>query len=196
MKKTKQPRDSKGRYKIKINTTWFIIITCLCAGMYLQALYSQYNAWYCRNSAIMNIRPIGLPTRCPIDPIGSKKIPTLWFIGEIKAEEPTAGDLYEWARNLHPSYEASQSGIAEKIKKTFGNDWEIALKIAQCESGLNPKAKNKNSSARGIYQIMQSWHRIDEKWLLNEDINIAIAKQLYDEQGWNPWNASKSCWSK
>lgn len=84
--------------------------------------------------------------------------------------------------------------IEDKIRTTFKEDPETAVRIAKCESGLNPKAKNKTSSARGLFQVMQSWHRINEKWLLNEDINIQVAYQLWQEQGWNPWEASRHCW--
>lgn len=86
--------------------------------------------------------------------------------------------------------------IEDKIRATFTEDPETAVRVAKCESGLNPKAKNKTSSARGLFQIMQSWHKVSEKWLLNEDINIAIAHQLWHEQGWVPWEASRHCWGE
>lgn len=84
--------------------------------------------------------------------------------------------------------------IEDKIRARFGDEAEVALKVAFCESSMNPKAKNSTSSARGLFQIMQSWHKINEKWLLNEDINIEVAYQLWSEQGWTPWEASAHCW--
>lgn len=84
--------------------------------------------------------------------------------------------------------------VEQKIRATFKEDPETAVKVAKCESGLRPDAKNPNSSARGVFQIMQSWHRINEKWLLNEDVNIQVAYQLWQEQGWTPWEASRNCW--
>jgi hypothetical protein len=86
------------------------------------------------------------------------------------------------------------SSVEEKIQQVFGKDAKTAIKIAKCESGLNPKAVNKTSSARGLFQIMQSWHKIDQKWLFNEDINIEVAHQLFLEQGFGPWKASEHCW--
>ncbi len=88
--------------------------------------------------------------------------------------------------------------IEDKIKAKFGKDGDLAVKVATCESGLNPKAKNKTSSARGLFQIMQSWHKINEKWLLNPDINIEVAYKLYQESGnsFSPhWDASAHCWN-
>lgn len=89
---------------------------------------------------------------------------------------------------------ANPQTIEEKIAVVFGEDAEQAIKVARCESGLNPKAVNKASSARGLFQIMQSWHKIDQKWLFDPEINIRVAYKLWTEQGWTPWEASKSCW--
>ena len=89
--------------------------------------------------------------------------------------------------------------IEDKIRAVFGKDGDLAVRVAKCESGLNPKAKNSTSSARGLFQIMQSWHKIDQKWLFNEDVNIQVAYKLYQESGnsFSPhWDASKHCWSK
>lgn len=85
------------------------------------------------------------------------------------------------------------SPIEDQILAAFGAEGDIALKVARCESGLNPKAINKTSSARGLFQIMQSWHRIDQKWLFDPVINIQVAKKLWSEQGWEPWRASNKC---
>ena len=86
--------------------------------------------------------------------------------------------------------------IEDKIRARFGQEADVALRVAFCESSMNPRAKNSTSSARGLFQIMQSWHRINEKWLFNEDVNIEVAYQLWTEQGWTPWEASRHCWEK
>lgn len=84
----------------------------------------------------------------------------------------------------------------EVIKFVFGKDAPLMTKIAKCESGLNPNAKNKTSTARGLFQVMSSVHGVQEKWLYNPMVNALIAKQLYDRQGTTPWNSSMGCWSK
>lgn len=86
--------------------------------------------------------------------------------------------------------------IKNEIKEVFGADSELALRVVKCESGFNPNARNKVSSARGLFQIMASVHGVNEKWLYNPSVNIRIAKQLFDRQGWTPWEASRHCWSK
>lgn len=85
------------------------------------------------------------------------------------------------------------SPIEDQIRAAFGAEGDIAVKVARCESHLNPKAVNKSSSARGLFQIMQSWHKIDQKWLFDPVINIQVAHKLYQEQGWTPWAASNHC---
>jgi hypothetical protein len=84
----------------------------------------------------------------------------------------------------------------EIIRSIFGSEAETALKVAKCESGMNEKARNKTSTARGLFQIMASIHGVKEKWLYDPMINTMIAKSLYDASGWNPWESSRSCWDK
>jgi hypothetical protein len=86
--------------------------------------------------------------------------------------------------------------VEQKIRAKFGPDADLMLKIATCESGLFPGAKNKTSSATGVFQVMSSAHGVRRDWLTDEDINIAIAKHLFDASGTNPWEESKHCWSK
>ena len=97
-----------------------------------------------------------------------------------------------------PVFEVPQSP-KEIICAVFTDNCEEALRVANCESGLNPTAANKTSSARGLFQVMQSWHKIDQKWLFHPYINTLVAKKLYDESGgsFSPhWNASRHCWGK
>jgi hypothetical protein len=84
--------------------------------------------------------------------------------------------------------------VEEEIRSVFGKDAPIMLKVAKCESGMNPKSKNKESTATGVFQIMASVHGVRRDWLTNQHINIQIAKALFDSSGLNPWNASRSCW--
>ena len=80
------------------------------------------------------------------------------------------------------------------IKKTFPEDAYTAIKIAQCESGLNQNAYNPNNNNgsvdRSIFQI-NSVHdaRLEElgldPWRVED--NIEFARMLYDESGWSPW---------
>lgn len=73
--------------------------------------------------------------------------------------------------------------------------------IAMCESGLNPRAQNPESTASGILQF------IDGTWRSNGggrfsshakgatvEQQFQVAAKVFREQGLRPWDASKHCW--
>jgi len=84
----------------------------------------------------------------------------------------------------------SKGNIEELIAYYFKGDSEDALLIAQCESGLNPKAFNptNNSNDRGIFQISTKWHpEVSDECGFDEECNIREAKRIFDESGWEAW---------
>jgi len=95
--------------------------------------------------------------------------------------------------------------IEQIIAEEWGADAEIGKKIAFCESSYNPEAKNKNSSATGLFQIIKSTWEANRK-RMNADTNLDLrldarenaktAYFLYKQQGGNPWKSSQHCWSK
>lgn len=71
---------------------------------------------------------------------------------------------------------------------------DTALYIASRESGCNPNAKNPNSSASGVFQI------VNGTWLYWSDrcgyagasafdaaANVAVAACMVEAEGWGPW---------
>lgn len=83
-----------------------------------------------------------------------------------------------------------QESVTDKITSVFKDHAPDAILIAQCESGLNPNAINNSNSNgstdTGLFQI-NSIHNIPQRYLLNPDINIQVAYQLFQQQGWSPW---------
>jgi Transglycosylase SLT domain len=58
------------------------------------------------------------------------------------------------------------------------------------ESGGNPDARNSSSDAAGLMQVMPSWashfgYGYDD--LFNPAINLWVARQILDQQGWWAW---------
>lgn len=120
--------------------------------------------------------------------------PQVSFVSPIDEAWALEGEG-DWAGP--PSLREPITDIEKEIHEVFGEEWEKALKIFECESGLNPKAINKSNSNgtidSGLAQI-NSVHGIRAKWLKNPSISIRVAKQLYDEQGgWGAWYSSYSC---
>lgn len=71
---------------------------------------------------------------------------------------------------------------------------DLMLAVMDCESGGDPNAKNPYSTASGLYQILDFWHK---KWAGNYFdpwVNAATAYQIWLSQGIGAWNASRSCW--
>lgn len=72
------------------------------------------------------------------------------------------------------------------------------IRIARAESSLNPLAKNRNSTASGLFQVIAStWYHYDcvgDKWDFED--NIRCAYKLYQKSGFQPWNASKAVWNR
>jgi len=85
--------------------------------------------------------------------------------------------------------------IPEMIQRYFPDD-PIMLKIAQCESELFPTAKNPNSSAKGIFQIINgTWQHFKcEGDVLNAEDNIKCGVKILKGQGLAAWQESASCW--
>lgn len=115
-----------------------------------------------------------------------------WYVNERTQTEGVL-DAIKTASTDNTSEEA----IEYEIRRTFGDNGDLMVRVARCESSLRPEVENSqpNSSATGIFQILANTHNVDKRWLKNYKVNIAIAKQMFDQQGVRPWEASRHCWS-
>lgn len=98
------------------------------------------------------------------------------IVYEAQAEEPE-----EILIELIPE----EKSIEQKIRDTFPEDPDRAVKIAKCESGLNPKAVSPTND-HGLMQINKSAHKVEGD-IYDVDTNLQFARKLYDESGWKPW---------
>ena len=84
-----------------------------------------------------------------------------------------------------------------KIRVEF-QDAPVMLAIARAESEYNPLADNPDSTASGVFQILNgTWTDYGctgNVW--DEDDNIDCARIIYDESGTRPWDASKDKWGQ
>lgn len=91
---------------------------------------------------------------------------------------------------------AHKDGVIAVIKKVWGKDARVGIAISQCESGFRPDAENTNTNGtkdEGPFQI-NTVHKMPE--MKTVTANVLYAYQMYKEQGTNPWNSSKHCWSQ
>ncbi len=93
----------------------------------------------------------------------------------------------------------------ENIKSSIKNiaieekiDAELACRVAQCESGLNIKAKRINTSTsidRGLYQWNNYYHpKITDEMAYNPETACRLFCQAVRNGKLSWWNASRSCW--
>jgi hypothetical protein len=84
--------------------------------------------------------------------------------------------------------------------REIGVNMELLERIIFCESGYDTLAKNPNSTARGLFQIVRSSELFCEKGLGRElnmfdsEDNISCAFYLLQHGGLSHWEESKYCW--
>lgn len=70
------------------------------------------------------------------------------------------------------------------------------LRIAIAESKLDPLAKNPDSSAKGLFQILDGTWKVYECQgdVYNPYDNIECARKIYEDSGTSAWAASRENW--
>ena len=101
--------------------------------------------------------------------------------------------------NISPT-KAQIEEMVTSTAKEFNIDPELFLRIAKCESGLKKNGKNPRSTARGIFQFLNStfftYAKAYELPLIKDDpeIQAELAARMIADGGLNHWSASKNCW--
>ena len=87
----------------------------------------------------------------------------------------------------------------------YGVDYRLALAIATCESHVKPRAKNPNSTAKGLFQFLDSsweyygllkWGTLEGRDVYDYGDNAELAVWLMARHGTRDWLASEHCWSR
>lgn len=103
-------------------------------------------------------------------------------------------------KNKDPESTASIETMIRFVCKSEGVDAELALKVAKCESALNPKATNTNTDGsidRGLFQINSKWHpEVTEEQAFDPIFSTKFFCQAFKNGNLKWWNATQSCWDK
>ena len=86
-------------------------------------------------------------------------------------------------------------GLIRHYSSELGADLTLALNIAWCESHMDYDAKNPTSSAKGIYQFVDStFNKYCEGDPLNPKDNIKCGVKLQAQKLYGHWSESVNCW--
>jgi hypothetical protein len=110
----------------------------------------------------------------------------------LAAAQPPADPAPEPA----PAPVAAPTGggsVEDAIATYFGDVYDKAIRVARCESGLDPSAVSAGGGNWGLFQINKVHQGLVESmgysWdqILDPYVNAAVARHIYDGSGWGPW---------
>jgi len=108
--------------------------------------------------------------------------------------------IYDEIKTLRPAGVKVKT-VEEQIRdiaRDEGVDPDLAVRVAKCESGLNPSAVNKNidgSIDRGLYQWNSKWHpEITDKCAFDIECSTRAFCKAFKEGHLSWWAATKKCW--
>jgi hypothetical protein len=123
-----------------------------------------------------------------------------------KAAEEAAKRKAEQTRVLavRPAVNYGDGEIQQIIRNAaakYSVDANLLLGIAKCESGFNPAAKNRNSTASGLFQFIRgTWAGTPQGRqgisVFDAQANAEAAAWKISQGGLSAWNASKRCWAR
>jgi hypothetical protein len=97
----------------------------------------------------------------------------------------------------------AQPTVEEQIRtiaKQNGVDPDLAVRVAKCESNLNPQAINinvDNSEDRGLFQINNKYHPgVTSAQAFDITFSTQFFCTAFKAGNLSWWNASKKCWEK
>jgi hypothetical protein len=87
--------------------------------------------------------------------------------------------------------------VKADIRKAWGGDDDKAISVADCESGLNPKAASPHEINLGLWQMRkETWKSYggpgDDPRDASALVQTQVAWRLYSSQGWGPWGGCAS----
>lgn len=99
-----------------------------------------------------------------------------------------------------PGPEAVKAFIAQYFGPMGQETVDVALCVAQKESGFDPHAENPFTGAAGVYQFIPStWSSLAEAagWggfsVFDAEANVAVAAWTVEHSGWHHWPVAEAC---
>lgn len=131
---------------------------------------------------------------CPDAPTLRDQMAT--FIGRLLRLDPTPpAPRPEPESETRTAVDPASMPVRDSIREWFPDQYERALRVADCESGLNPSAVNPRGY-HGLFQIGSYYHRSSfervtgvswDAGIYTAYYNAQYAAHLQARQGWGPW---------
>lgn len=90
--------------------------------------------------------------------------------------------------SVPPTAQLSHGSYADMIREVFGPYGDGAVRVAMCESGLNPNAYNGTLGAAGLFQIIPGTFASTSyrgQSVYNPLVNIKAAHEIFVRDGYN-----------
>lgn len=141
-----------------------------------------------------------IPTTKQIDVITTPTDTKLTILNEVVTPTPIAIStpktnavaIQKPAIDTKPRYDVTY--IKKRICEVFVNNCKEALIIAHKESNYSTTAVSRTGDY-GVFQLNCRWQKRrvggDCTRFLDLETNLKVAKQIFNEQGWNPWTTKK-----
>lgn len=85
-----------------------------------------------------------------------------------------------------------------EVAKNMGVDPDLAIRVAQCESGMDPSAVNRNTDGsldRGLFQWNDKWHpEITDEIAFDVEKATTSFCEAVNGNNLSWWSASRKCW--
>jgi len=118
-----------------------------------------------------------------------------WYAAVAAEEARVAEEARRAEAERAAAASAAPAGsVEEVIQRWFGGESGTAIRVARCESGLNPRAVSPGGGNHGLFQINdvhqgtfqsvtgQPWSAV-----YDAEANTRFAHWLWSQQGWSPW---------
>jgi hypothetical protein len=83
-------------------------------------------------------------------------------------------------------YQPGQHNTRHAICQAFGAECAKAIRVAQCESNLNPFARSRDGRYWGLYQF-GAYARATYGFAWNHWAQARAAARMRKAEGWGPW---------